>query len=227
MNIDSNILEGIFIEESPNRFLCHVLINGNLVECYVPSSSRLENYIKLRNKKVLLIKNKKVTGRTMYSLFAVNYYNQYIMLNLNMVNKVLVEYIIRKNAKYSIFKEKIIDGYKADIVIVNKKNNNNYKVIEAKGVIGTKNTVVFPNVYSERAIYQLHKIKELLQKGISIEYHFISLSPIVKNIILNQNEKEYFQLIKECIELGMEVKGFSLKLFENNVEIYKEIKVRI
>jgi len=76
-------IEGIFKSESKNRFLCNVLVNGKLCECYIPSSSKLSPLVNLKGKKVLLTLNKGTNNRTKYSVFAVQHYRKYILLNLN------------------------------------------------------------------------------------------------------------------------------------------------
>lgn len=64
------LIKGIFIEESKNRFLCKVVVDGVLHECYVPSSSKIENYLNINNKEILLTRNQGGNRRTKYSLFA-------------------------------------------------------------------------------------------------------------------------------------------------------------
>ena len=48
MKIVGELIEGIFKSESKNRFLCKVLIMGNELECYLPSSSKLSPLINLK-----------------------------------------------------------------------------------------------------------------------------------------------------------------------------------
>ena len=38
---------GTFIKESKNRFLCEVLVDKKITECYIPSSCRLDNFLEL------------------------------------------------------------------------------------------------------------------------------------------------------------------------------------
>lgn len=47
--------EGIFNKELKNRFLCEVLVEDEVVECYASSSCRLDNFIDLHGKQVLLL----------------------------------------------------------------------------------------------------------------------------------------------------------------------------
>ena len=79
------MLTGKFIKECKNRFLCLVEINGNIEECYVSSSSKLENYIDLTGCKVLLKKNVGKMLRTDYSLHAAYYKRAWVLLNLNYI----------------------------------------------------------------------------------------------------------------------------------------------
>ena len=52
------LVYGTFIEEVKNRFLCKVKIQDEIIECYIPSSCRLENFIRLNGSTVLLKENK-------------------------------------------------------------------------------------------------------------------------------------------------------------------------
>lgn len=222
----SELVEGVFIEESKNRFLCTVLIEGNICECYVPSSSRIENYLKLRGRKVLLTVNNNANSRTAYSLFAVKYYNKYILLNLNIINKVVESIItdgkLRVLDNYQISLEKTFNGYKTDLLL---SRNDTIAMVEVKGIIASRRIVEFPNVHSERAIKQLIKIKGILQSGVKVFYIITSLSPIVRKIKLNPYFREYNEHLCECIELGMQVMAFSVKLEKGEIKFYKGIKI--
>ncbi|QXM06624.1 DNA/RNA nuclease SfsA [Crassaminicella indica] len=224
MKISSKIIEGKFLYESKNRFICKVLINNEEIECYVPSASRLENYLILKNKKVLLTLNKGKKRRTKYSLFAVEYYGKYIMLNLNIVNNLVEEYIIEKIDEHScenLYKEKFVNGYKADFLLEGKEK----VVVEAKGIISARRDVVFPSVFSQRAIDQLRALLELLKSGYKVYYFYISLSPIVKSITINSFDEKYSKLLKKCMKKEMKIKAFSSCYSNNEVKLYKEIEI--
>lgn len=226
-NNDSYI-KGIFVEESKNRFLCTVLIENELCECYVPSSSRIENYLKLKGREVLLTANKGTNKRTKFSLFAVKYYNKYILINLNMVNqiveKMIIENKIKKLTGTRLKREQTIDGYKADILLENHGTNED-TIIEIKGIISALKEAKFPSVFSERAIVQLQKIKELLQRGYKVVYLIVSLSPIVKKINLDSNFAQYYSLLKECIDLGMQLMAFSLSFEDGSISYKQKLKI--
>ncbi|WP_066400339.1 DNA/RNA nuclease SfsA [Neobacillus mesonae] len=222
----STIINGEFLRESKNRFLCEVLIDGKVEECYVPSSSRLENYLKLKGKKVLLKLNSSEKCRTKYSLYAVKYYNKYVLLNLNMVNDIVSSYLEMKlEDNYTdLKKEYKINNYKADLINFNEQKNIK-TIIEIKGLISTRRAGLFPIVKSERAVRQLEQLEIMLQSGYSIEYYIVSLSPITREISLNKEDEEFFKKIKSCIQKGMILRGLSVGNIDGEFKIIREIKV--
>ena len=118
--VNSNeIVEGYFIRELKNRFLCEVEVNSKLAVCYVPSSCHLSNFLDLQGKRVLLLPNKSKNTRTEYSLFAVPYRRSYIILNTSMANRAVEASICQRRfaflGKRKYVKKEMTTGiYKRD-----------------------------------------------------------------------------------------------------------------
>lgn len=215
-------IDGVFIKEQKNRFICEVEISGKAVECYVPSSCRLANFLELEGKTVLLRQNSSTKNRTQYALFAVPYRQSYLLLNSSLANRVIETSIFRRRFSFlgkrtKVLKEHRVEGYKADLFIIDSRT-----IIEIKSIISTRKTAAFPTVYSERAIEQLKELKLLLQKGYQACYIIVSLNPYVKEIVLDTNSS-LFQLFSECRALGMQAKGFTCRLKESGISIEHEI----
>lgn len=216
----NQVIEGIFVKEIKNRFLCFVMIDDKEVKCYVPSSSRLENYINLKNKKVLLTINRGRNISTKYSVFAVKYYNKYIILNLHYANK-LFEFKLSEGAyeEYSgsrpCKREIKIDGYKADLFYETTEKI----IIENKAIISTKRKTTFPIANSQRGIEQLKKLEVLLKKGYKVNYNLISLSPYVKTVKVDANKSEFYEHFLRCIRNGMQVFGYCLYISGQDMHI--------
>jgi DNA-binding sugar fermentation-stimulating protein len=229
LKFEENFIEGIFIKELNRRFVGEVLVNGNIQECHIASSTKLWQYLKLRHKSVILTENKDLNRRTRYNLVAVKYYNKFILLNLNIANKLVEEYLINmresKNQSIALTKEKLIKGYKADFVLFNDEEN--LEIIEVKSVLSTRRITKFPNVYSERMVNQLERILLLLQQNIKVSYYIVALSPIIKEIIINSEYVKFYRLFHECISKGMDLKGFSLKYENNEFFIVENLYIKI
>lgn len=223
--VNSNkITEGYFIRELKNRFLCEVEVDSKLAVCYVPSSCHLSNFLDLQGKKVLLLPNISKNTRTEYSLFAVPYKKSYVILNTSMANRAVEASISQRRFAFlgkrrSVKKEITKGGYKWDLLI--EESNT---LVEIKSVISTKTPAIFPTVYSERTLKQLHIISELLSSDNKICYLIVSLNPYIQEICLDQ-ETEFYSALKSCIEQGLILKGYTVRFKDSKLVIDREIPV--
>ena len=223
----SMLKTGQFISESKNRFLCTVQIDGTEEICHIASSCRLDNFIDLRGKRVLLLKNKLTTGRTKYSVIGVKHKHNYIILNTSWANKA-IDSGIRKRRFSFLGKRKDyrtefdVNGYKADFFIPCSKT-----VIEVKSVIATSETAAFPTVYSERTLEQLKVIADLLDNGYKGYFFIVSLNPYVKCINLI-NDSDVVKQLNKCIARGLVIKGYCCRLSDIGLpQISNEIPVHV
>lgn len=223
--MDEIYIIGRFVREEKNRFICTVNVEGEIVECYIPSSCKLGNFLKLADKEVILRKNMDLNARTKYAVFAVKHKHNYIVLNTSEANRVILKSLKRRIFAYmgkrnNPQKEIVVDGYKTDIYLPGEDT-----IIEIKSIISLDKQAVFPTVYSERAINQLKKIQELLQSGKKVTYLFVSLNPYVESFAIS-NEKqmdEFRSLFLNCLEMGMNCKGYTTCLKDYKIQIKKEI----
>ena len=218
MNIPSGFINGIFLAEEKNRFLCTVEIDGAKETCYIASSCRLDNFINLHNRPVLLKRTSGANVSTRYAVYAVKHKKSFILLNTSLANKAVENTI--KSRKLSsigkrsdIKKEHKISGYRADFFIPCSKT-----IIEVKSVITTEATAVFPTVFSERSISQLALIEELLSKGYKAQLIIVSLNPYVKEISIAQNTT-FYESLSRCLALGLKMDAFTCRLNDDG-EVY-------
>lgn len=220
-------LTGIFVREEKNRFLCTVKVDGIVEECYIPSSCRLDNFINLSRKEVILKQNINRSARTRFAVYAIKYKRNYIILRTAEANDIIRDAIGCRRFSFlgkrtKIEKEKTIDGYKADLFFPETNT-----IMEIKSIITTQEEAVFPTVYSERAISQFYKIKELLRNGYKVVYVYVSLNPYIKQVRISKKEKilDYRYLLDECIKMGMQVKAYSAEIKNYEPVLKSEIKV--
>lgn len=214
----SKCIEGIFVKELKNRFLCEVLISGISTVCYVPSSCHLGNFLALKGKKVLLAPTSTPNARTSYSLYAVPYKRSYIVLNTSMANRAVESSLQRRQFSFlgkrtHIFTEHRVDKYKADLYIENTKT-----IIEVKSVLSLDKAAKFPTVFSERSLTQLAKLREFLACGYRVHYCIVSLNPYVKSIQILSNTA-FRPMLDECLSSGMTISGHSCRIRDGKVRL--------
>lgn len=220
----TNFVAGTFVKELKNRFLCEVLINGASMECYVPSSCHLSNFLALRGKQVLLLPTQTPNSRTKYALFAVRYKRSYIIVNTSMANRA-IEYGIHSRCfsflgkRNDVAKEITVYGYRADLYIKDTDT-----IVEIKSVISLDTNALFPTVYSERTLNQLRKLQKLLQQGKNVCLFIVSLHPYITEITLDRDTTFYIELSR-CMELGMKLAGFTCRLRNGKLSIEREISI--
>lgn len=220
-NLPANSLRtGRFISESKNRFLYTVEIDGVEEICYIASSCRLDNFLDLRGKSVLLCKNKGEAKATKYSVLGVKYKRSYILLNTSWANNAIGGSLHSKRFSYlgkrsEIKKEYLVNGYKTDFFIPTSKT-----IIEVKSVISTCSTALFPTVFSERTLHQLAVIEKLLESGFKAVFIVVSLNPYASAIRLNK-DTECYSMLKRCMNAGLLVKGYSCR-FRNDGTLHIE-----
>lgn len=218
---------GIFKEELKNRFLCIVETGGIDELCYIPSSCKLSNFIEMQGRTVMLRPIQSSHSRTRYEVYAVLVGKRFIVLRLTEANRVILDNLNNRRFSFlgkrkSVIKEHKIGGYKCDLFIEDTNT-----IVEIKSILTLNKTAYFPTVYSQRAIEQLKKIDLLLDKGYRICYFYISMNGNVNKIIINDEIKQYCQLLNHCINKGLVVKGYSLKYKDDNLCINKAIPIEL
>lgn len=224
---ESQFVQGVFKDELKNRFLCIVEVNGKDTLCYIPSSCRLSNFVNLTGKTVLLTAVTSTNARTEYAVYALRIGKQFILLNMSQANTVIENNIKNRRFSYlgkrtSVKKEYVVENYKSDLYIEDTRT-----VVEIKSILSFSKEAFFPTIYSQRAIDQLGKLSCLLDKRYRVCYIFVSLNPKVDYLKINSEIVEYYKLFNECIEKGMDIKGYTLKLKNGGPHIYSNLSVDI
>lgn len=214
----SKCIEGIFVKELKNRFLCEVLISGISTVCYVPSSCHLGNFLALQGKKVLLAPTSTPNARTSYSLYAVPYKRSYIVLNTSMANRAVEASLQKRQFAFlgkrtHFLAEHRVDNYKTDLYIEDTNT-----IIEVKSVLSLDEVAKFPTVFSERSLAQLAKLKEFLACGYRAHYCIVSLNPYVKSIQVLSNTA-FRSMLDECLSSGMTISGHSCRMKNGRVRL--------
>lgn len=222
----SSCIEGVFVRELKNRFLCEVLVSDVATVCYVPSSCHLSNFISLQGKRVLLVPTSTPGSRTKLALFAVPFKRSYIILNSSLANQAVLASINSRwfsflGRRKHVLAEHKINNYKADLFIEDTKT-----IIEVKSVLAVDDEAIFPTVFSERSLEQLLAIKNLLAQGYLVHYCIVSLNPYVKRIQIANGDAFHTQLL-ECIGHGMTFSGHTCRFHENRISISKQVPIAL
>lgn len=187
-----NTIEAIFIREEKHRFLGVIDINGEEFCCYIPSSSKLNNYFDVNNRPALVVPIDNEKSRTKYRLIAICVEAEWIVVDLNILNHILKEKYEREGYLVKL-EQKVINGYRTDLVL---QKDDLLCVIEIKGIISLAPEVLVPINCGERANRQLVSINKILkEQKYKVEYAFVVLSKSVRKIVINNKYKEFKKIL--------------------------------
>lgn len=203
----------VFYREKRHRFACEVLIDENVVDCYVASSCKLSKLINLDQKNVLVKENDREKSKYDYSLFALKQDNCFVLLNLSYVNELVEKLAYAKKIDVLghpelIIREKNFGKYRADLFIPDTKT-----IVEIKTVLCDRTDEIFPSVASKRIPHQLEMLYSLLSDGYNVVYLIVCLNPITRKIIINRDER-FTNLYIRCTNLGMKTEACALSIDE-------------
>lgn len=205
-----------FIRNEGRRFKCWIEIDGKEELCYVASSSKLNHYLDIEDKEILVIENKSSQRKLKYRLFAVRANEEWIVLDLLLLNHIVKEKL--ENEGYIVESEKFIEDYRADLLI---RTETEVLVCEIKSVLCLEESAVFPMNAGKRCAEQLEKIKDIITfNKYKVLYVFVLLTQNVKRIEINQTEKNYKELFSECLENGMKTMCCRLSIMNNEVIVH-------
>lgn len=195
------MITGVFKEESNRRFLAIIDINGKQEECYLASSSKLKKIYDLRNKEVLLEKNKGKNTRTKYVVQALKDKKDYIWLNLKELNNLYYKQILKENP-YIFCEKKINKNLRIDFFDYDKQ-----ELIEIKGILSQYSKVQFPSFETKRFYRQLkemHKWEHLKKLVI------ILMNPNIVEIEFNKEHIEIYNQLIKCINSNLKIEIYKI-----------------
>ncbi len=204
-----NLYKAIFVSEGNNRFICNIKFNNQIIECYIPMTCKLNNFISINsNDDILIAPTTQGAKRTKYSLFAIKNYTDYIIVNASFANEIVKTMLLQNKSKDKFYPEQFIENYKCDFYSKSTKT-----LVEVKSVITTKEVLILPNIITTRAITQLQHICSLLSKGYKVEYYIIAFAPRISQILFDTSET-FAQLLNEALYLGCKINCIKISINE-------------
>ena len=213
---------GIFKQEIKNRFRALVDFDGVERICYIQSSSRLSNYVDLKNKPVILMPN--ASNKLSFTVFAKKKKQDFMLLCPKEANDIVFSELNRRLFSYLGYRadaiyEHFVEGYKSDIYLPKERT-----IIEIKAHISESSDSIFPTVYSERTLEQLAYIDKLIDRGFKIVFMICSFNPYTRTIKLDKNSK-FFSMISSLLKRGIIIKGYSVSCKNEKIIIKREIPI--
>ncbi len=164
------ISEGVFLDR-PNRFIAHVLLDGQEVTCHVKNTGRCRELL-VHGAKVILNKGINPLRKTAYDLVSVYKADRLINMDSQAPNAIAGEYLPRLFPDLSELKHEV--GYEDSRFDFYGVKSGRPFFLEVKGVtLERDGQVFFPDAPTERGVKHLMKLAKLKQAGMDAYVLFV------------------------------------------------------
>lgn len=215
--------------ERPNRFNALVKLNDEIITVHVPNTGRCKELL-VEDATVILRKEDNETRKTKYDLVSVYKNGKLINIDSQIPNKVVYEALqngkIEKLKEYkNIAKEKTFRKSRFDFKLINDLGETYY--LEVKGVtLEESGFCKFPDAPTERGAKHLLELIDVKKEGMGAGVLFLLQMDGMKEFSPNEEtDKKFSKCLKEAYKNGVDIFVYECKVFEDGIEIDKEVKL--
>jgi len=216
----SKTVPGIFVER-PNRFIAHVLINGEKNVVHVKNTGRCKELL-IPDCSVILEKSSNPNRKTQFDLIAV-YKKDFGLINIDSQapNAVVKEWLLKQSydfikPEYS-FGDSRIDFYMEK----NVSGTVEKTLLEVKGcTLEKEGQGYFPDAPTERGVKHLRELSKAVSLGYKAMVAFVVQMEGVHSVLPNiETHPEFGVALEEAKKAGVQVLFLECKVFEDELFI--------
>lgn len=219
------IVEAIFLSR-PNRFIAHILYNGNEEVAHVKNTGRCAELLQ-PGAVVYLQESDNPDRKTRWDLIGVKKGERLVNMDSQVPNHAVKEWLedghLFKNITF-IRTEKTYKNSRFDLYV---EYEDKKAFIEVKGVTLEQNGVVkFPDAPSERAVKHLEELAEAVKEGYEAYVFFVIQMKGVRYFAPNRiTHPEFADTLVRVANAGVHVLAYDCNVTENSIFINEEIPV--
>ena len=220
----SNTMIGTFLSR-PNRFLAHVMLNGNMVVCHVKNTGRLKELL-LPGVSVVVQyhPDAAATGRkTEYSLINVAKGDVWVNIDSQAPNQAAFEWLcgmqnLRREVRYG--------DSRFDLAFTDASTGKPW-FMEVKGVtLDVNGTAKFPDAPTERGIKHLDELAAAVRDGFGAAVLFVIQMKGISAFSPNaETHPEFAEALKRAHDSGVQVLAYDCIVTEDTLEIDQPLPV--
>ncbi|MHA1935112.1 MAG: DNA/RNA nuclease SfsA [Candidatus Thorarchaeota archaeon] len=154
--------------DRPNRFLGRVILNGDVVEAFIPNPGRMYELM-VKGATVFLRENKGPHRKTRHDLIAVKYQGLTISIDSNLPNRFMKQQLSKHKLDFfkdydTVIPEPRVFGGRLDFKLV----GNEVTLIEVKScTLVEEGRAIFPDAPTSRGARHMYSLSKALDQGIT------------------------------------------------------------
>lgn len=217
------ILPAVFLSR-PNRFIAHVLVEGEEVVCHVKNTGRCRELLR-PEARVWLEKGTNPKRKTAYDLVTVEKGRRLVNMDAQAPNKIFGEWALRLEAGIrSVRPEGAFGDSRLDFLLETEQGRH---YVEVKGVtLEEGGHVFFPDAPTERGVRHLHTLMRAVEQGHRATVFFVVQMADVLDFSPNDSTDPAFgQALRQAAAAGVQVLAFTCQVTPEAVTMDRQIPV--
>lgn len=217
------ILPAVFLSR-PNRFIAHVLVEGEEVVCHVKNTGRCRELLR-PEARVWLEKGTNPKRKTAYDLVTVEKGHRLVNMDAQAPNKIFGEWALQLEAGIrSVRPEVAFEDSRLDFLLETEQGRH---YVEVKGVtLEEGGHVFFPDAPTERGVRHLHTLMRAVEQGHRATVFFVVQMADVLDFSPNDSTDPAFgQALRHAAAAGVQVLAFTCQVTPEEVTMDHQIPV--
>lgn len=217
------ILPAVFLSR-PNRFIAHVLVEGEEVVCHVKNTGRCRELLR-PEARVWLEKGTNPKRKTAYDLVTVEKGRRLVNMDAQAPNKIFGEWALRLEAGIRSVRPEVAFGDSRLDFLLETEQGRHY--VEVKGVtLEEGGHVFFPDAPTERGVRHLHTLMRAVEQGHRATVFFVVQMADVLDFSPNDSTDPAFgQALRQAAAAGVQVLAFTCQVTPEEVTLDRQIPV--
>lgn len=217
------ILPAVFLSR-PNRFIAHVLVEGEEVVCHVKNTGRCRELLR-PEARVWLEKGTNPKRKTAYDLVTVEKGRRLVNMDAQAPNKIFGEWALRLEAGIRSVRPEVAFGDSRLDFLLETEQGRHY--VEVKGVtLEEGGHVFFPDALTERGVRHLHTLMRAVEQGHRATVFFVVQMADVLDFSPNDSTDPAFgQALRQAAAAGVQVLAFTCQVTPEEVTMDRQIPV--
>ena len=222
-----NIHEAVFLDR-PNRFIAHILLNGQTQVCHVKNTGRCKELL-LPGAEIFVQHSANPARKTAYDLIAVRKGERLINMDAAAPNKVFGEWLSAGGPGYvpELIRPECVHGdSRFDFYF---EHGGRKAFAEVKGVTLEEDGVVrFPDAPTERGVKHLHGLIRCVQEGFEAWAVFIIQMKGVKYFEPNRaTHPEFAEALAQAAQAGVKLIALDCDVEKDSLNAADPVAIRL
>lgn len=218
----ANTREGIFLRR-PNRFIAHVLLDGEETVCHVKNTGRCRDLL-LPGARVILARGMAPGRKTLWDLVAVRKGDMLVNIDSQAPNRVVLPYLKERFPGATVRPEVCLGQSRLDFLV---EQGQARLYIEVKGVtLEQDGLAMFPDAPTQRGTRHLNELARLCRMGHQAMVLFVAqMRPVAAFVPNRDMDPAFAEALEAAAAQGVKIEALDCLVTPDGMQVHEPVPV--